>query len=203
VFCALALAAAAWIGTASLASGSLAAEQTLRVPARYQLEPDGSSVAFAVSTIAHSHLTMRFHRLQAQLDAPRGGLDTLSVVVTIDATSVEANLPFVTRLVKGDTMLDVEHYPVIRFVSTGFIATGVAKGLLTGNLTIRDATHPIALRVTFDSVGDDPAGANSIAFSADGSFSRSMFGLSNWSYAIGDNIEMTIHVQFISQRADR
>lgn len=152
-------------------------------------------------TITHSQLTMRFSRMDAQLDALQGALGPLSVVVEIDAASVDASLPFVAGIVKSGAALDVAHYPEIRFVSTRFVRTGEAQGLLTGDLTIRATTHPVTLRVTLDSGAPD-LGADALAFSAYGHFSRSMFGLSTGSYTVGDDVEMSIHVEFMRTGAN-
>ncbi|MHA6844405.1 YceI family protein [Ralstonia syzygii] len=48
--------------------------------------------------------------------------------MTIDAESLEANVPFVVGLVKGIDMLDVARYPAIHFGSTPFSRTGTTTG---------------------------------------------------------------------------
>jgi polyisoprenoid-binding protein YceI len=167
------------------------------LPGQYRLDTLRSGVTFAVETL-HSQLTMRFQRMDARLDGMQRGLETCHVFVTIDATSVAADLPFVAHAVKGKRMLNAERYPTIRFASTRFVRTGETSGLLTGNLTIRDTTRPITFRVVFDNasghvLSDHPM----LAFSADGHFSRAAFGLSSWLPAVGDDVHVKIKVQFL------
>ncbi|HEX7932676.1 MAG TPA: YceI family protein [Paraburkholderia sp.] len=170
--------------------------------AQYRLDPGRSGVTFDVTNGWHSNLTMRFSRIGAQLDGFQG-FAVGRVIVTIDATSLEANAPFVTGIVEGGDMLDVAHYPAIHFISTRFARTGTFTGLLTGDLTIRTTTRRVALAVKFDEDSHDPPGARqTLAFSADGHFSRASFGLSKWSSAVGDDVHMRIRAEFVRERAD-
>ncbi|WP_325073246.1 YceI family protein [Paraburkholderia acidiphila] len=170
--------------------------------AQYRLDTGHSGVTFDVTNAWHSSLTMRFSRIGAELDGFEG-VASGRVMVTIDATSLEANAPFVTGIVEGGGMLDVMHYPDIRFVSTRLVRTGPLSCLLTGDLTIRTTTRPVTLAVTFDADPHAPPGTRqTLAFSADGHFSRSAFGLTNWSSAVGDDVHMSIRAEFVRERAD-
>jgi polyisoprenoid-binding protein YceI len=174
-----------------------------RVPVgQYTLDPHHWSVTFDVDHLKYSRFTMRFDRATAQLDWSAGGLDRSSVAVTIDAASVDTNVPLLDRMVKGDAMFDVERYPQIAFVSTGFERTGEARGKLTGNLTIRGATQPVTLDVTFNGFGPDPlTKQDTLGFSAEGSFSRSKFGLGTWYPAVGDDVHVRIQSEFVRPAA--
>ncbi len=178
------------------------ATDTSARPPQYRLDPARSGVTFDVANVWHSNLTMRFSRMGAELDGLEG-LASGRVTVTIDATSLEANAPFVAGIAEGGGMLDVAHYPAIRFVSTRLVPIGPLNGLLTGDLTIRTTTRPVTLDVTFDSDPHDPPGARqTLAFTADGHFSRAAFGLTKWSSAVGDDVHMRIRAEFVRQRAD-
>lgn len=169
------------------------------VPAgQYALDPHHWSIVFDVDHLKYSRFTMRFDRATAQLDWNPGGMDKSSVAVTIDADSVDTNVPLLDKMVKSDSMLAVTQYPQIRFVSTGFERTGASTGKLTGNLTIRGATEPVALNVTFNGFGPDPlTKEDTLGFSAEGSFSRAKFGLTTWYPAVGDDVHVRIQAEFV------
>ncbi|PYE18233.1 polyisoprenoid-binding protein YceI [Paraburkholderia silvatlantica] len=188
---------------AAVASGDPADPVDTPAPlAQYRLDPARSGVTFDVANVWHSNLTMRFSRIGAELDGLEG-LASGRVTVTIDAASLEANAPFVAGIAEGGGMLDVAHYPAIRFVSTRLVRLGPLNGLLTGDLTIRTTTRPVTLDVTFDTDPHDPPGARqTLAFTADGHFSRAAFGLTRWSSAVGDDVHMRIRAEFVRQRAD-
>src|ERR1044072_949580 len=121
-----------------------------RVPAgRYDLDHDHCSITFDVDHFKYSRFTMRFDRKQGQLDWNEGGLEKSTAAITIDAASIDTNVPLLDKMVKSASMLDVTRYPEIRFVSTRFERTGESRGTLTGALTIHGVTQPVPLDVTF------------------------------------------------------
>ncbi|CAG4901766.1 Protein YceI [Paraburkholderia gardini] len=174
-----------------------------RVPAgRYTLDPNHCSITFDIDHFRYSRFTMRFDRKTAQLDWNPGGLDKSAVTASIDAASVDTNVPLLDRMVKSDQMLDVVRYPEIRFVSTHFERTGDSRGTLTGDLTIRDTTQPVTLDVTFNGFAPDPlTKQDTLGFSAEGRFSRSKFGLSTWYPAVGDDVHVRIQAEFVKPPA--
>ncbi|WP_341317279.1 YceI family protein [Paraburkholderia sp. IMGN_8] len=174
-----------------------------RVPVgHYELDPDHCSITFDVDHFKYSRFTMRFDRKQAQLDWNEGGLDKSTVAVTIDAASIDTNVPILDKMVKSESMLDVSRYPQLRFVSTRFERTGESRGTLTGDLTIRDVTQAVTLEVTFNGFAPDPlTKKDTLGFSADGHFSRAKFGLSTWYPAVGDDIHVRIQAEFVKTPA--
>lgn len=169
---------------------------------RYTIDPNHCSVTFDVEHFKYSRFTMRFDRKQGQLDWNEGGLEKSTVAVTIDAASVDTNVPLLDKMVKGPNMLDVARYPDVRFVSTRFERNGESHGTLTGNLTIHGTTQPVKLDVTFNGFAPDPlTKQDTLGFSADGHFSRAKFGLGTWYPAVGDDIHVRIQAEFVKTPA--
>ncbi|WP_114809912.1 YceI family protein [Paraburkholderia kururiensis] len=169
------------------------------VPAgHYQLDPHHWNVSFDVDHFHYSRFTMRFDKVTAQLDWRPDGLAGSSVAATIDAASVDTNVPVLDRMVKGTDMLDVARYPQVRFVSTRFERTGDARGTLTGDLTLHGVTQPVTLDVTFNGYAPNPLTKEAtLGFSAQGHFSRAKFGLSTWYPAVGDDVRVRIEAEFV------
>lgn len=169
-----------------------------RVPVgRYDLDLDHCSITFDVEHFKYSRFTMRFDRKKGQLNWNEGGLEQSSVSVSIDAASIDTNVPLLDKMVKSESLLDVERYPEIRFVSTKFERTGESRGTLTGNLTIHGVTQPVTLDVTFNGFARDPlTKKDTLGFSAEGHFSRAKFGLATWYPAVGDDIHVRIQAEF-------
>lgn len=166
-------------------------------PGRYDLDRDHSSITFDVDHFRYSRFAMRFDRKQGWLDWNASGLEKSTTAITIDAASIDTNVPLLDRMVKGADMLDVERYPEIRFVSTRFEHTGEARGTLTGDLTIHGVTQPVTLDVTFNGFAPDPlTKKDTLGFSAEGHFSRAKFGLATWYPAVGDDIHVHIQAEF-------
>ncbi len=69
-----------------------------RVPVgRYDLDHDHCSITFDVEHFKYSRFTMRFDRKKGQLDWNDGGLERSSVSVTIDAASIDTNVPLLDK----------------------------------------------------------------------------------------------------------
>jgi polyisoprenoid-binding protein YceI len=166
-------------------------------PGPYQLDPHHWNVSFDVDHLHYSRFVIRFDKATAQLEWNLDGMSTSSVRATIDAASVDTNVPLLNKMVKGPDMFDVERYPNIVFTSTGFQRTGDDKGTLTGDLTIRGTTRPVTLNVTFNGHAVNPlTKQETLGFSADGHFSRAQFGLTTWYPAVGDDVHVAIQAEF-------
>jgi polyisoprenoid-binding protein YceI len=178
-------------------------QNEMRVPVgRYQVDPNHTSITFDIDHFKYSRFTIRFDRKQGQLDWNEGGLDRSTAAITIDAASIDTNVPLLDKMVKGADMLDVSRYPEIRFASTRFERTGESRGTLTGDLTIRGVTQPVTLDVTFNGFAPDPlTKQDTLGFSAEGHFSRAKFGLSTWYPAVGDDIHVRIQAEFVKPPA--
>jgi polyisoprenoid-binding protein YceI len=182
---------------------SVSSAETAVPPGRYTLDPHHWSVVFDVDHLHYSRFVMRFDRASAQLDwQPAGGLENAAVKASIDATSLDTNVPTLDQMVKGTQMLDVAHYGEIRFASTHFERTGEGRGTLTGNLTIHGVTQPVTLDVTFNGYAPNPLTKQpTLGFSASGHFSRAKFGLATWFPAVGDEIDVRIEAEFAQPAA--
>ena len=171
------------------------------VPAgTYHMDAEHWSVLFDVSHFGYSRFVMRFDRAKATLDIHPGELDKSRLKATIEAASVDTNVPALDSMVKG--LLKVKRYPDISFVSTRMTRTGKTTGTVTGNLTIAGETHPVTLDVTFNGASPNPlTGDDTMGFSATGSFRRSLWGLGDWRPAVGDDVRVRIEAEFEKPKA--
>jgi polyisoprenoid-binding protein YceI len=168
------------------------------VPAgHYALDPHHWNVSFDVDHLHYSRFVMRFDKVTGNLDWRAGGMTDSAVNISIDAASVNTNVPLLDRMVKGKDMFDAERYAAITFASTSFQRTGDDKGVLTGDLTIRGTTRPVTLNVTFNGHAVNPlTKQETLGFSADGHFDRSQFGLTTWYPAVGNDVHVAIQAEF-------
>lgn len=170
----------------------------------YALDADHWSITFDVEHLKFSRYVMRFDRARGKLDWKTGGLEASTVDVSIDAASVDTKVPLVEKMVTGPDMFDAATYPTIRFVGTHFVRTGPAQGKLEGDLTIRSVTRPVTLDVAFNGYGRNPlTKADTLGFSAQGTFSRAQFGLATWYPAVGDDVHVLIEAEFERPQSER
>ena len=166
------------------------------VPAgTYSMDADHWSLLFDVGHFGYSRFVMRFDKATATLDLRPNDLAKTRLEATVEAASVDTNVSELDAMVKE--LLKADRYPDIRFVSTRMTRTGEATGTVTGALTIAGETHPVTLDVAFNGASPNPlTGNDTMGFSATGSFRRSLWGLSDWRPAVGDEVRVRIQAEF-------
>ena len=166
------------------------------VPAgTYSMDADHWSLLFDVGHFGYSRFVMRFDKATATLDLRPDDLAKTRLEATVETASVDTNVAELDAMVKK--LLKADRHPDIRFVSTRMSRTGETNGTVTGDLTIAGETHPVTLDVTFNGASPNPlTGEDTIGFSATGSFRRSLWGLSDWRPAVGDEVRIRIQAEF-------
>src|SRR5262249_44504414 len=76
-----------------------------------------------------------------------------------------------------------EKWPTLEYRSTGIKSFEGNEFVLAGELTIREVTRPVDLRVELEGVGRNPYGKDVFGFSAIAEVNREEFGLT-WNMAI-------------------
>ncbi len=164
----------------------------------YRLDPDHATILFKVDHLGFSRLIGRFDRFDATLDFDPERPRAAKLVAAIDVASIDLNMPAFEQDLRGSGWLDVERYPEARFESRKIEIKGEDSGIVTGELTLHGVTAPVTLDVTFNGGGSNLlTGAYTLGFAARGSVLRSTFGLGAYAPAIGDEVLLEIHAEFL------
>jgi polyisoprenoid-binding protein YceI len=102
---------------------------------------------------------------------------------TIEAASIDTRHEQRDGHLRSPDFLDVERFPTLRFRSTSFEHLGGPHWRVVGDLTIRDVTRPIELRVEFGGTAKNPWGAEVAFFIAEGELDREAYGMT-WNQAL-------------------
>ena len=142
----------------------------------YALDPSHSRVGFLARHLVVSKVRGTFEKVDARIRVGED-LATSGVDVTIDVASIAS------RDAKRDTHLrsadffDVEKYPTMIFHSTSTELAAGGHFAVTGDLTIRDQTHPVTLDVEYLGAEKTPWGTTVSAISASAEIDREQWGL--------------------------
>jgi polyisoprenoid-binding protein YceI len=90
-----------------------------------------------------------FKNVSGKLEFDPSDPRKLAVETTIDAATCWTGVQMRDDHLRSADFLHCERYPQIRFVSTGASLTGPVDYAVAGDLTIRDVTRPVALRVRY------------------------------------------------------
>ena len=158
---------------------------------------DGHEVpAAGTYTIDESHTHVGFVARHLVVAKSRGEFSSFRGSVTIgddplqSSVDVEIDMASVdTRDAKRDEHLRsadffaVEQFPTMHYRSTGVRLGAKGDYVVSGELTVKDVTRPVELRVEFDGGITDPWGGSRAAFSASAEVNREDFGLT-WNQAL-------------------
>ena len=93
------------------------------------------------------------------------------------------------------------------FTSVKIEGNGDNEYTVTGDLTIRDVTKPIELKVEYNGSTKDPRGQERMGFEISGKINRKDFGL-KWSavteaggLVVADDVKLAMNVEMVKQAA--
>jgi polyisoprenoid-binding protein YceI len=169
--------------------------------AEYAVDPAHSKILFKVKHLGISTVTGRFDKYTATFSFDPSDPSSFKADVTIDASSVNTDVPSRDNDLRSPNFLDVAKYPEITFTGSGMKPAGKDQYHMTGELTIHGVTRPIMLAAELGGMAKDPRGTERIAFTATGTINRKDFGLT-WNrvleaggLVVGEDVQLVIEVE--------
>ena len=170
-----------------------------------------------VYTVDPMHTTVEFIGRHLMITKVRGRFPEVSGTITIDDEPERSHVEVELQVASIDTgiadrdahlrsgdFFNADEYPTITFRSTKVEAGRSGTWAVTGDLTVRDVTHPITLQVDFDGANASPMGDERIAFSAASEVDREDWGLT-WNVAletggvlVGKKVRIELNVQAVA-----
>jgi polyisoprenoid-binding protein YceI len=172
----------------------------------WQLDPYHTQVEFSAKHLGMMTVRGYFDELSAIADIDPEHPETASVEVTISTASIRTNNGIRDNDLRSSNFLEVEKYPEIKFKSTSVEPSGGDHFKLTGDLTIKDTTHPLVLDVVKYGEFNDPGMmGHRIAYGATTKINRKDFGLRNnmlldGRIVVSEEIQITIEGELVEQK---
>ena len=179
------------IGFGLLASANAAVET-------YTIDPVHSSAGFTLRHMV-SRFTGSFTKVTGTITVDRDNMEKSSVVASVDVGSVNTANEKRNDHLKSPDFFDFAKFPTMTFKSTSWKKTGEDTYDVTGDLTIKDTTKPVVLKVT--SLGYSPGmkpGTTLSGWEATTTIHKSDFGLGGPAMlgkVLGDDVAVTIGVE--------
>ncbi len=168
--------------------------------------PSGTYVledTHAYITISYSHLGFStphvgFNSFDVTLDFDAAAPENSSLNVVVDATSVDSRVADFDDHLNGEDFFQTDQYPEITFTSTKIEMTGPDTAMITGDLTIKDQTHPVTLDAKLNKAGMHPMLKTTVmGFNASATLNRSQWGLGYAVPMVGDEVDLEITVEMM------
>lgn len=178
------------------------APEALR-PGSYRLDPDHSTILWKVDHLGYSTFVGRFDRLDATLDFTADDPTAAVLDVVVETASISTHVEGFDETLRGASWLASDSYPEARFASRTIEVTGADSGRVAGELTLRGVTRPVVLDVTFNGGASNlVTGRYTLGFAATAVIDRASFGMSTLAPAIGREVTLEIHAEFVAANRD-
>jgi len=170
-------------------------------PGVWNIDASHSSVAFVARHLVVSKVRGRFDTFAGAITIAADPLQS-TVDATIEVGSINTSDASRDGHLKSPDFFDAEQFPTITFATTGVRASG-GDYVLTGDLTIKGATHPVELELEFNGVEKDPWGGTRAGFSAETEINRKEWGL-EWNVVletggalVGEKIKIQLDIEAV------
>ncbi|WP_405684312.1 YceI family protein [Streptomyces sp. NBC_00057] len=173
----------------------------------YTIDPAHSSIGFTVRHAMVTNVRGSFgeHEGSLKLDGHNPSNSAASIDVKI--ASVDTGIADRDgHLVSGD-FFDAEKFPLMTFRSTSAEQLGGDKYRITGDLTIKDVTRPLAIDLEFNGSATDVYGNERVGFEGSADILRSDWGLT-WNAAletggvmVSDKVKLNFDISAIKAAA--
>jgi polyisoprenoid-binding protein YceI len=166
----------------------------------WTLDAAHANVEFSVKHMMISTIRGRFQELEVDVDFDEQAPQRSSVVARIKTASVTTNQERRDTHLKSADFFDVETYPEMVFKSTHIAKVSDRDYEISGDLTIKDQTHPVVLEAELLGTVAGMQGGRLTAVSADTRIDRKDWGitwnvgLESGGWLVGDEIK--IHIEF-------
>jgi len=168
----------------------------------WNLDKSHSGITFSVRHMMITNVRGSFNEFDAAVSADPADLAGLEASLTIDVASIDTKDEGRDGHLKSADFFNVEQFPQIAFKKTSLVSKGGEDYTLTGDLTIAGVTKSVILNTEISGPAKDPWGNTKFGVVADGTISRSEFGLT-WNAAletggflVGDAIKIHIELEF-------
>jgi len=168
------------------------------------IDPTHSSVHFKVKHLTIATLTGTFNDISGTVEAG-DQFENAKFSLSASANSISTNDEKRDTHLKSADFLEAEKYPKLTFVSTKFIQTDDDKFELTGNITIKEITKPIFLKVEYGGTATDPWRNIKAGFHLSGKINRKDFGLvwnaaiESGGFLVGDEVMLIADIELIQK----
>jgi polyisoprenoid-binding protein YceI len=175
-------------------------------PARWNVDPDHSTIEFRVTHMIVSKTTGRFMDYAGLIDMDAEAGTVKAIEATIKSGSVNTNHEKRDAHLRNADFLDVEHYPTIIFKMKSYKKT--AEGYTAvGDLTLHGVTKELTLVGQYNGATKDPWGNTRAGFSAEGKLNRKDFGLvwnktlDSGGLVVGDEVQIRLDIECIKAKS--
>lgn len=173
--------------------------------ANYKIDPDHTTVGFRIRHLAISTVPGRFTNFEGTFSFDPASIANSKAEAAIKVGSVNTEKTKRDDHLRSPDFFDAQKFPQMNFKTNKISPVSADEFDAIGDLTIKDITKPVTLRVKYEGAAKDPWGNERAGFSASTKINRKDFGLT-WNKAletggllVGDDVDINLEVEGIKQ----
>lgn len=168
-------------------------------------DPIHSEIQFKVRHLMVTNVTGYFRKFDLTVETETEDFNTTKKIeFTADVDSISTNNEQRDTHLKSDDFFNAEKFKQLKFIGKDFKVSG-GEATLEGDLTIRDITKPIKLKVEYGGTVVDPYGQTKAGFTVTGKVNRKDYNLM-WDavteagqVVVSNEIRILCEIQLIKQ----
>ena len=174
----------------------------------YTIDPAHSQIGFVARHAMVTKVRGSFNEFHGSgyFDAANPANSKLQL--SIKAASIDTRNPDRDAHLRSNDFFDMDTYPEITFSSTSVEQTGDVRFRVTGDLTIKGVTRPVAVDFEYTGSAVDPYGNQLIGFDGTTTVNRKDWGF-NWNAAleaggvlVSENVTLKLEVSAVRSAAE-
>ncbi len=171
--------------------------------ATFNIDTAHSEVQFKVKHLVITTVTGHFKKFEGSMLSEKGDFSDAEINFTADVNSIDTNNEQRDGHLKSDDFFNAEKYPTLTFISKELKKVSGANYKLIGDLTIRNITKSIELKVEYGGTAVDPWGNAKVGFELTGSVNRFDYDL-KWNALteaggamVSADIKLALNIQLV------
>ena len=179
--------------------------ETATATKAWEIDPLHSEIHFKVKHMMVSTVTGAFDEFEGTVQSEGDAFENAAIKFSAKTESINTRNKDRDAHLKSDDFFNAESYPELSFTSSSFTKKDDEEYALTGELTIRDVTKEVTLKVTHEGTAIDPYGQNKAGFEITGKINRKDFGL-KWSavteagsVVVSDEVRLALNIQLVEK----
>jgi len=157
----------------------------------YRVKADSSQMGFCVKSPI-GMVSGSFQKFQGGIALKEPDNQTL---ITVDMTSIETDSALIKDILQGDDFFNIEDFPELTFVSSGFEWLNDTQAVIKGELSLHGITKTVAFYVDITEEDADLDDSDTILVKATTTIQRSQFGIQALSPLVSDKVNLCMSVK--------
>jgi polyisoprenoid-binding protein YceI len=168
----------------------------------WKFDPFHLQVEFSAKHLGMMTVRGLFHEVTAGGHIDPEHPENTQVEATINTASIRTHNDQRDNDLRSSNFLEVDKYPTMHFKSTKLEVDAPDRATLTGDLTIKDTTKPVKLKVVKYGEFNDPNMGHRIGYAAETKINRKDFGMRfdmmlDGKFIVSDEIQINIEGEII------